>query len=160
MMGETDIGAEPLEGQIAGAAPDWLDDIGRLVWSDIGGDLRKRNFLRAGDEMAFARYCDHAARWLRLREKVNAANETYETESRHGKLQRINPDFKAMLYIEDKMVALEDRFGLSPAARYRILTLRSNTQGELPLTPNKPAEKADPKKGNVVSFPGIGAVGI
>lgn len=103
------------------ASPEWLDEMGRSIWLLYMPRLRSMGYVKDTDRLAFARLCDHTARWLRLREKVNVKGESYTTESRHGKMERINPDFAAMLRVEEKMVQLEDRFGLTPAARQQIL---------------------------------------
>lgn len=102
-------------------SPEWLDEMGRSIWTLYMPRLRGMGYVKDTDRLAFARLCDHTARWLRLREKVNVKGESYTTESRHGKMERINPDFAAMLRVEEKMVQLEDRFGLTPAARQQIL---------------------------------------
>lgn len=103
------------------AVPEWLCASGRTIWTAYMPRLRAMGYVRDTDRLAFARLCDHTARWLRLREKVDAKGESYTTESRHGKMERINPDFAAMLRVEEKLVQLEDRFGLTPAARQQIL---------------------------------------
>lgn len=126
-------GSDALDGEIVDAAPAWLNDGGRAVWQTLYPTLRRTNFIKSQDFLALARYCDHFARWLKLREKVDAQGETYETESKHGKLQRINPDLNAMLRIEGSMLALEDRFGLAPATRLKILKDLAAANGSLPF---------------------------
>jgi len=123
------------------AAPEWLDEMGHKVWQLYMPRLKGMGYVKDTDMLAFARLCDHTARWLRLRDKVDAVGESYETESRHGKMQRINPDFAAMLRIEEKMVQLEDRFGLTPSSRQQILA-RFTEPTVLPLVLTAPAETA------------------
>lgn len=78
-----------------------------------------------------------------LRDKVNANGESYETESRHGRMQRLNPDFVALTRVETVLGDLEEKFGLTPAARQRILQLRAR-QGELlPTGQPAPAQQDD-----------------
>lgn len=118
------------------AAPEWLDEMGCAIWSLYMPRLRGMGYVKDTDRLSFARLCDHTARWLRLRQKVNEKGESYTTESRHGKMERINPDFAAMLRVEEKMVQLEDRFGLTPAARQQILArLTEPTELTLNLQP-------------------------
>ena len=102
-------------------APDWLDDLGRAYWQANAGRLRALGFVKQTDLGAFARLCDHVSRWHRCRLRVNERGESYTTESKHGSMDRINPDFAAMLRLESVIQALEDRFGLTPAARQQIL---------------------------------------
>jgi P27 family predicted phage terminase small subunit len=111
-------------------APEWLDEAGRAVWQITAPELRRFGLLTAAEEPALARYCDHMARWLKLREKVNLVGETYETESKHGKLQRINPDLNAMMQIERSIENLEDRFALTPLMRFKLKEIRARAEGE------------------------------
>jgi P27 family predicted phage terminase small subunit len=116
-------------------APDWLDETARGVWSLAIPRLDALGYLRETDHPAFARYCDHTSRWLRLRDKVNEKGESYWTKSKHGKMLRRNPDFQNLLALETVMRALEDRFGLAPVSREAILGRLSD-----------PANKPDPSK--------------
>jgi P27 family predicted phage terminase small subunit len=113
-----------------GDAPAWLDAEGRAIWHIAAPELRRQGLLTPSEETAFARYCYHVARWLKLRERVNGRGETYETESKHGKLQRINPDLNAMMQIERSIESLEDRFALTPLMRFKLKEIRSRAEGE------------------------------
>lgn len=98
-----------------------LSPRGREIWGNIIKSARTLGFVKGSDARALARYCDHFDRWLKVREKVDDKGETYETESRHGRMQRINPDFIVMTRLEERMTMIEDRFGFSPSARQSIL---------------------------------------
>ena len=141
---------------IIGDAPAWLDDAGRANWHLIAPELRRAGLLTPSEEPALARYCDHVARWLKLREKVNARGETYETESKHGKLQRINPDLNAMMQIERSIEALEDRFALTPLMRFKLKQIRANAEGDAPRPNLFPAfiEDAGRENGAEATTPG------
>lgn len=119
-------------------APSWLSDTGRLAWEKITPDLRAQGLLKPAEEFALARYCDTLSRWHIVRARVDAAHETYETESRHGKLQRINPDFKVLGELEGWLTAFEDRFALSPMFRMKLKGLRQNVGETDALTPHQP----------------------
>lgn len=110
---------------IADLPPAWLKNETALeIWSALAPELRSLRFLRATDQTAFARYCDNLARWIKLRDKVDGEGgrgESYTTTSNHGTMERLNPDFIAMQRVEDRLVTLEDRFGMSPVARQSIL---------------------------------------
>ncbi len=118
---------------ITNDAPGWLSDGAKSVWNILVPDLKHLRFLKATDHTALARYCDHFARWLSLKEKVDDKGESYETESRHGKMQRLNPDFVALMRIDERLMQFEDRFGLSPSSRQKILQQMATSTGELPL---------------------------
>jgi P27 family predicted phage terminase small subunit len=167
-MGED---TEALDGEvdIAVAAPGWAGVTGDAaeIWNHLYPALLRSNLIRPAELHVLARYCKHVARWIKLSAKVDTAGETYETESKHGKLQRINPDLNALLRIETAMLAIEDRFGLSSAARLRILSMKAATggQGALPLGGDQPATAASEPAAssvgdNVRQFPGIGPVPV
>ncbi|MDY6960323.1 MAG: phage terminase small subunit P27 family [Pseudomonadota bacterium] len=159
-----DTDATPIDGEILGSAPAWLDDAGRETWEALTADLRNRNMLRDAETVAFARYCDYVSLWRDLRGKVREIGATVTSISKHGQLDRVSPQLKAMLAIEGALVALEDRYGMTPAARYRIMTMKANVQGDLPLSggrgeaPQKPQGPSPDDR--VVSFPGVGSVAV
>ena len=142
---EQHAGEDAVLPEISKDAPDWLSDEGQKVWQALAPDLKQLRFLRSTDQTAFARYCDYFARWLKLRDAVDEDGESYITESRHGTMQRANPDFVLMLRVEDKLQDLEDRFGLTPAARQKLMQQMAAGSGELPLggTAPVPAENED-----------------
>jgi P27 family predicted phage terminase small subunit len=107
-------------------APEWLGAVGRAAWAKIAPDLRAQGLLREAEEFALGRYCDTLDRWHAVRARVNARLETYTTESKHGKLERINPDFKVLGELESWLTTFEDRFALSPMMRMKLMGLRQN----------------------------------
>jgi P27 family predicted phage terminase small subunit len=115
-------------------APQWLASKPEAlaIWNAYTPRLRFLSFMRDTDVQAFARLCDHTARWLALRAKVDEKGESYVTESKHGTMERLNPSFVAMLRVEDKITALEDRFGLTPAARQQLLRAMRDGDGDAP----------------------------
>jgi P27 family predicted phage terminase small subunit len=132
-------------------APEWLGAVGRVAWSKIAPDLRAQGLLKPAEEFALARYCDTLDRWHTVRARVNARNETYVTESKHGKLERINPDFKVLGELESWLTTFEDRFALSPMFRMKLKALRQNVgEGDGPqprpplLTPTHTEGEPDP----------------
>lgn len=106
---------------IAAEPPIALSDRGREIWASVVTSARALGFMKLSDGRALARYCDHMDRWLKVRARVDEKGESYETDSKHGKMQRINPDFNVMMRLEERMIAIEDRLGLTPAARQSIL---------------------------------------
>lgn len=102
-------------------APKALSRQAKKIWEELAPDLQRMKFLRPTDAHAFARYCEHLTRWWELTKSLRKTGETYESESNHGKLLRVRPEFLVRERLEKRMEALEDRFGLSPAARQQIL---------------------------------------
>jgi P27 family predicted phage terminase small subunit len=158
---QLDIGEAPAaDGAVE--APRWarLDGDAAEIWADLYPKLRAMNFVRQQDLGPLARYCKNIVRWLNLDAAVAQNGETYWTESKHGKLQRINPDLNALLRVEKALTDFEDRFGVGPKARLEILSKKSMTQGDLPLDapPTKTEQPGGEAGSNLVTFPGIGAV--
>lgn len=109
-----------------GKAPAWLKDEGLKIWNDLGQKLRTARLLSATDEAAFARYCRNFGDWLKLRKALDARGFSYDADTTHGgKLRRADPDFLIADRLERQLLALEDRFGLNPAERQRIMAARA-----------------------------------
>lgn len=125
-------------------APIALSERGLRFWAELTRRLQPLGYVKATDAYVLARYCDYFDRWLSLRDKVNAAGESYETTSNHGKMQRINPDFNALMRMEERLTVIEDRIGLTPAARQSILARYDPTRDagdQMPTSSGAPDEK-------------------
>jgi P27 family predicted phage terminase small subunit len=103
--------------------PDWLvDEVALKVWSDTADDLVKLNFLRPSDRHSFARYCAHLSKWVAASKIIDTEGDHYETKSVTGELlKRLNPMVKVREIAEKHLIELEDRFGLNPTARQKML---------------------------------------
>lgn len=115
------------------AAPKDLSAAARKVWNQLAPELSRLKFLRPSDQQAFSRYCEHLAKWWELTKDLRKEGETYGTNSAHGSMLRVNPKFIVRERVEKRLEALEDRFGLSPAARQQILQRLAAIN--VPLTP-------------------------
>jgi P27 family predicted phage terminase small subunit len=116
-------------------SPEWLEltPAARRVWSALMPLLSTMSFVKATDHGVLARYCTHLARWIELNGKINARGEVhYETNSLHGKMLRQHPDFAALMRIEAALVIIEDRVGLTPAARQSLVIKAANAPGDTP----------------------------
>ena len=148
-------------------APAWLTGRGLELFGELSPALRQAKLLTQVDETAFARYCRNLADWLKLRGELDAEGFTYDAES-YGNakdadkttvLRRLDPRFLVSDRLERQLLAAEDRFGLNPSERQRIMVARSNTgySGDLfsaaaadaanPAQPSQPQAEADPVAG-------------
>jgi P27 family predicted phage terminase small subunit len=136
--GRRPIGADPVTDDQAGAShgeittapndvvpPVWLKGKALDVWNRIGPRLVKMRLLSPIDAEPFARYCRNFARWEKMQTELDERGETYESESQHGKLRRIDPSFMIADRLERSLMAIEDRFGLSPSERQRVYAARA-----------------------------------
>lgn len=104
------------------------------IWNQLAPDLERMRFLRPTDRMAFARYCDALNRWWQITADLRKEGQTYTSKSAHGDLRRVNPLFLIEERLVRRLEALEDRFGLTPAARQQILVRMAQGNGQLPLS--------------------------
>ncbi len=117
------------------------------VWHQLAPELERLNFLRATDRQAFGRYCDTLAHYWEVTTALRkAGGDTYETESLHGKMLRVHPLFLVQERLFRRLTELEDRFGLSPAARQSIMLRLAQAQPMLPFDakPGAPQPAASP----------------
>lgn len=123
---------------LAHGAPEFLTDEGLAIWQHLQPLMASLRFVRETDRLTLGRYCDQFALWLKMRRQVEEQGATVTTSSAHVQdMLRVNPAFRAMMSLEDKLTAFEDRFGLSPAARQSLLT-RMASAGANPQLPAVP----------------------
>ena len=103
--------------------PDWLENpIAKRIWSDLADELVRLNFLRATDRTSFARYCEHCAKWISASAVIAKEGDHYDATTVTGEtLKRLHPMVKVREIAEKHLVELEDRFGLTPLARQKML---------------------------------------
>ena len=111
----------------SGAAPSWLKGEGLKIFLKMAPALRGMKLLTETDVPAFSRYCKHYARWLDMQKRLDKDGEFYEIETASGKVRRADPAFTMADRLDRMMLAFEDRFGLNPAERQRIMAARANT---------------------------------
>ena len=128
------------------------------AWRHVAPALARMRLFRETDRHALIRYCLRLARWNDSRNKVDEGGAVYETESNHGRMLRVSPHFMVLERLEKGLLEYEDRFGMNPAARQRILAAMASAQPGLPLTPAPNA--APPSDSEVKPSPSpIGALG-
>ena len=119
--------APPTAPAASGAAPSWLKGEGLKIFQRMAPTLRGMKLLTETDVPAFSRYCKHYARWLDMQKRLDKDGEFYEIETASGKVRRADPAFTMADRLDRMMLAFEDRFGLNPAERQRIMAARANT---------------------------------
>lgn len=102
-------------------APADLKPAARAVWDELAPELIRLKFLRPTDMPAFKRYCMRLAQFWENAATLDTGDTVYQTETPHGKMYRSHPLFMQQLQIEKRLVDFEDRFGLNPAGRQRLL---------------------------------------
>jgi len=137
--------AETAAGQVRVAAPKHLKGKALEEWNLRAADLAALKLLTKVDAGAFARYCQNVSRWWGMMETLGKEGETYSVQSSHGKYIRPHPLAARADALENRLIALEDRFGLNPAERQRIMQARAQGgfSGDLFDEP-KATEKSEP----------------
>ncbi|WP_374578309.1 phage terminase small subunit P27 family [Phenylobacterium sp.] len=146
--------ASPATGPVA---PDWLEGDALEEWKRRAPTLAAAKLLGPADVAAFARYCANFARWLGMFRKLQEEGEYYVVESPHGTYKRPHPLGARIETLELRLVAAEDRFGMNPAERQRIMAARAQTGVSGDLFASAP--KADtPRPAEVI--PGASPIGL
>lgn len=138
--------AAPLEASpVTLKAPAKLSAAALAVWRETATELERMNFLRPTDRNAFARYCETVAEYWRVSTSLRRLkSNTYETDTLHGRMLRIHPDFLVQDRLFKRLTDLEDRFGLSPAARQAIMLRLAQVQPQLPFGATAVPETKEP----------------
>lgn len=126
------------------ATPPSLSANGKKLWAQIAPLLAPMGFFRETDREPLARYCENLANWWHCERELRRGEPVYETVSKHGKLLRVHPMLTAQNMYEKRLVALEDRLGLSPRARQEILRGLAAAPAELPFTQRETGEDDHP----------------
>lgn len=104
-----------------GGVPKYLSKEGAAIWRELVPQLDRVRFVKSTDRGLLARYCDLVADYWKATRRIRRAGHSYESNSNHGKLRRINPDFQVQMRLQRELMNMEDRIGLSPQARQKIM---------------------------------------
>jgi P27 family predicted phage terminase small subunit len=135
--------AQPSAPVASGDAPSWLKGESLKIFQRMAPMLRNMKLLTEADAPAFARYCKHYARWLDLQKRLDKHGDIYEIETASGVVRRADPAFVMADRLDRMLLAIEDRFGLNPAERQRIMAARANTGATSDLFGGAPGKDAD-----------------
>jgi P27 family predicted phage terminase small subunit len=137
---KTAAAAQPAAAGGSAVAPSWMKGEALSIFERMAPALRSMKLLTETDAPAFARYCKHYARWLELQKRLDKDGEFYEIETASGKVRRADPAFTMADRLDRMMLAFEDRFGLNPAERQRIMAARANTGATGDMFGNAPGK--------------------
>lgn len=129
---DSEVGANTI------AAPSWLEGKARDIWNTHAPIQQRLKLLSEADINAFGRYCQMFQMWIDCNTDIKANGTTYKVKSNHGEWLRPNPSFVMMKSLNQELIKIEDRFGMSPAERQRIFASRAGSgaraPGELPMS--------------------------
>jgi P27 family predicted phage terminase small subunit len=113
---------EPQAPPLKPKAPVWLDAEGKRLWRIWWKRLDACGILTTVDEIAFARYCQILARWIKMERFMQEHGEVYPIRDSSGKVtsMAIFPQVGLYLRLSDQLIRMEQAFGLTPASRASV----------------------------------------
>ena len=110
---------EPMPEKKAPTCPKWLDDEAKKEWKRLAPQMEQLGILTEADRTAFASYCQAYSRWKEAEEFMTRSGTTiFKTPS--GYWQQLPQVSIAQTYLKI-MNRIAEQFGLTPAARSRII---------------------------------------
>ncbi len=116
--------SEPKPTRKAPACPKWLEPEAKKEWRRLAKKMEAMGVLTEVDMAAFAGYCQSYARWKEAEERITDRGLVIRTPS--GYPQQVPYISIAQQYLR-LMNQFAEQFGLTPAARSRIIAGSENT---------------------------------
>jgi len=117
--------------------PVWLNDEAKKVWKTIAPVLHPLGLLTKADIRAMGRYCTMTVRWLQAEQFLAKHGDTYPVRKMvDGKLELLGmkpfPQVKIAKELNDALLRIEDRFGMTASARASLRTPQPDTEAANP----------------------------
>ena len=109
----------------APSCPKWMDPEAKKEWRRLSKKMEQIGILTEIDMAAFAGYCQAYARWKAAEEFISKHGSIVKTPS--GYWQQVPQVSIAQQYMK-AMQKFAEQFGLTPAARSRIVADNSKTE--------------------------------
>jgi len=112
-----------------------LSDQAKEIFDDVSPRLIRYGLLTEIDPQAFSRYCVLFDKWILLGEILDKQGMMLEYYDENGNKQtKPNPALTSYLSIHDRLLKLEQQFGMTPSARASIGAVK------------KPADEKSPEE--------------
>lgn len=108
--------------------PPHLVGVGADAWEFFGAELLKLGVLTVRDGAALELLCDAYAEWRAAREVVQREGMTYESGTKNGHAVIAHPAVRIAADAWRRMHRMLVEFGLTPAARARVTSVRPQPQ--------------------------------
>lgn len=104
--------------------PSWLGAEARPIWDKVTAQLGALGLLAAVDEMPLARYCEMMVRWIKAKEFVDKHGDSHPVLGKRDRVigMKLVPQMKILKEFGAELRSLEAQFGMTPAARTRIIS--------------------------------------
>src|SRR5262245_50288714 len=102
--------------------PSWLTDEGKTIFRHLANQLHAIGLLGKLDQHALGRYCALFLRWRKMEDFIAQYGETYPENNDKGEFVRfaLHPQVGLAGQLADKLMRLEQHFGMTPAARAQV----------------------------------------
>jgi P27 family predicted phage terminase small subunit len=115
---------EPVPPSAPVTPPRWLPPTAIEIWNDLAPYLITMRVLTVVDRFPFARYCRMMARYIELQEAMwdkGPQGTLYPLKDKKGKVRNAAewPMAAELRRLQEMLVRLEDRFGMTPWSRCR-----------------------------------------
>lgn len=104
--------------------PSYLNKRQVAIWDALVPQLEALHTLGSTDGNTIGRYCALLDLWQHVKARVEESG-TVQTDPQTGKASNA-PEFKQMLELSDRLLRLEQQFGLTPASRASLSTPKVN----------------------------------
>jgi P27 family predicted phage terminase small subunit len=119
--------------------PEWLTEDERAIWKAIAPTLLDMGIISVADSASLGRYCHALAEWVQVAKDLRGQPRLVKPESAPAYQ---NPLIKIRADLAKEIQSLEDRFGLTPAARMTLNVTALFTPGYKPH--DQPTKPTDP----------------
>lgn len=107
--------------------PEWLSELAKQYWGEIGAVLLAMKLTTVADGPALQLLTEALAEWADARRAVHLAGLTYETTTMTGDvMRRPNPEVAIASDAWRRALKMLTEFGLTPASRSKVSALGEN----------------------------------
>ena len=115
---------EPVPEVYLPTPPEWLSELAKQYWAEIGGVLLAMKLTTVADGPALQLLTEALAEWAEARRAVHLAGFTYETTTMTGDvMRRPNPEVSIAADAWRRALKMLTEFGLTPASRSKVSAL-------------------------------------
>lgn len=132
---------EPQLPALTPTCPAWVQAEAQTIWELLLEVLTPTGMLTRVDHLALGRYCVYMAEWIAATAVIRQEGPTVDTVVKGRPVSALRPEVKLSLLLADRLLHLEQQFGLTPMARASIgIALAKGRTQEPPL------DLKDPKR--------------
>jgi P27 family predicted phage terminase small subunit len=114
--------------------PKGMCKVAKAKWNELIGDLKRNGVLSTDTREMLVSYCTIYAKWIEARKKVEETGLAIESVDKMGQLViSKNPYVSEMHKFRDQLNKLLPEFGLTPASRQKLTSMKLDDKKEDPF---------------------------